>query len=184
MISSIFFYVLLVLFVLALLVCWLSNLFGLPGNWIIVVLTAIWCYFTQSYEPWHFGIWLVVLFIALAGVGELIEFGASVLGTRKVGGSRRAATCSVIGSIIGGIAGGFIGLPFPIPFVGMIIGSVFFACLGALIGATIGEKWQGSEMDKSLKVGGAAAAGRFVGTMSKIAMGAAIVAITILNLFI
>lgn len=184
MIYSILFYILLVLFVLAILVSWLSNLFGLPGNWFIVLLTAVWFFFTDAATHWHIGLGLVILFTVLAGVGELIEFGASVLGTKKVGGSRRAATCSVIGSIIGGIAGGFIGIPIPVPLVGMIVGSVFFACLGAWAGATIGEKWQGSEMDKSLTVGTAAAAGRFVGTMSKIAMGSAIVAIALLNLFI
>ena len=39
-------------------------------------------------------------------------------------------------------------------------------------------------MGKSLKVGGAAAAGRFVGTIGKAAFGAAMVALAILNLFI
>ena len=184
MFLSILFYVLVFLFVVTLFVSWLSNLFGLPGNWFIVLLTAIWCLCIGDSTHWHIGIWLVVLFAALAGIGELIEFAASVLGTRKVGGSKKAATCSVVGSIVGGIAGGFIGLPIPIPLVGMIIGSVLFACLGALIGATIGEKWAGSEMDKSIKVGGAAAAGRFVGTMGKVAMGASILAIAVLNLFV
>ncbi len=184
MIYTILFYILLLLFILALLVSWLSNLFGLPGNWFIVALTAVWFFFTSAATHWHIELGLVVLFAVLAGIGELIEFGASVLGTKHVGGSRRAATCSIIGSIVGGIAGGFIGIPIPIPLVGIVIGSVFFACLGALIGATIGEKWQGSEMDKSLKVGGAAAAGRFVGTMGKIAMGSAIAAVVLLSLFI
>lgn len=184
MILSILFYLLLFFFIVALAACWIANLFGLPGNWLIVLLTAIWFFCTDPANHWHIGIWLIVLFVVLAGIGELIEFLASVLVTRKVGGSKRAATFSVIGSIVGGLIGGIVGLPIPIPLVGMIVGSVIFACVGALLGATIGERWQGSEIEKSLKVGGAAAAGRFVGTMGKIAMGSSILAIAIINLFI
>lgn len=184
MVYTILFYVVLLIFVLALIVSWFSNLFGLPGNWAMIALTAAWYFFTSPETHWHIGIWMVVVFVVLAGIGELVEFGASVLGTKQVGGSKRAATCSIIGSIVGGILGGFFGLPIAIPLVGMVIGSVLFACLGAMVGATIGEKSLGSQMDKSLKVGGAAAAGRFVGTVSKIAFGAAILGISILNLFI
>lgn len=184
MIYTILFYLVLILFVLALIVSWFGNLFGLPGNWAMVALTLVWYFFTSPETHWHIGLWMVVVFVALAGIGELVEFAASVLGTKHAGGSRRAATCSVVGSIAGGILGGFVGLPIAIPLVGMIIGSILFACLGAMIGATLGEKSQGSEMDKSLKVGGAAFAGRFVGTVSKIAFGAAILGISILNLFI
>ncbi|MEM9409655.1 MAG: DUF456 domain-containing protein [Planctomycetota bacterium] len=182
MVYTILFYLLIALFVIAIIFCWLTNLFGLPGNWFNVAICTIWFLLIDSESHWHIGFWWIVLFVALAGIGELIEFGASVLGTKKVGGSRRAAVCSVIGSVVGGIGGGFIGLPFPIPGVGMIVGSVLFACVGAMVGGMVGEKWEGSEFDKSLKVGGAAAAGRFVGTMSKIAMGSAIVAICFLNL--
>ena len=184
MLIAVLFYLLLFLFVIALFASWLSNLLGLPGNWLIVFLIALWCFFTDPEARWHIGIWFVVLFIALAAIGELIEFAASVLGTRKVGGSKKAATYSVIGSMVGGIAGGFIGLPIPIPLVGMVIGSVLFACVGAWVGASIGEKWVGSEIEKSLKVGGAAAAGRFVGTMGKIALGSSILVIAILDLFL
>ena len=89
-----------------------------------------------------------------------------------------------MGSIVGSILGAFIGLPIPIPIVGVIVGSFFFACAGALVGATIGERWQGSDMDKSLKVGGAAFAGRFVGTMGKISMGSVLLVTAVASLFL
>ena len=184
MILTILFYILLIVFVVAILISWLSNLFGLPGNWMMVALTLLWFLTTDAATHWHIGIWLVVTFAAIAGIGELIEFGASVLGTKSVGGSKRAATYSVVGSIIGGIAGGIFGNLIPIPVVGMVIGSLLLACVGAMTGAMIGEKTLGAGIEQSLKVGGAAAAGRFVGTLSKIAVGSAIVVISILNLFI
>ena len=173
-------YLWIVLFILLLIVLWLTSLFGLPGNWMMIGAAAIWTWLVgESFA--EIGWISILLVIVLAALGELLEFGASVLGTRHVGGGRRAATLSVIGSIVGGIVGIFIGLPIPI--VGWIIGSLIFACVGALIGAIIGEKWQGSNFNTSLKVGGAAFAGRFVGTVSKIVIGAVILVIVVLNLF-
>ncbi|MCH2180832.1 MAG: DUF456 domain-containing protein [Mariniblastus sp.] len=173
-------YLWIVLFILLLVVLWLTNLFGLPGNWLMIVAAGLWAWLVgESFS--EIG-WLAILtVIILALLGELLEFGASVLGTKQVGGSRRAAVLSVVGSIVGGIAGVFFGLPIPV--VGWIAGSLLFACLGALVGAALGEKWQGSDMNASLKVGSAAFLGRLVGTVGKIAFGAVILVIVVLSLF-
>ncbi len=184
MIYTIFFYCVVVLFVLALGACWFSNLLGLPGNWIMIGLCAIWYWLVDPASTWHIGWKFLVLFAVLAGIGELIEFGASVLGTKRVGGSRKAAFWSVVGSIVGGIIGGIFGLPIAIPLIGMVIGSVLFACLGAMVGAMLGENWQGSEINKTVQVGGAAFVGRFVGTVGKIALGSAIMVIATVALFV
>ncbi len=183
MIFSILFYCVVVLFVLTLAVCWCTNLFGLPGNWMMLVACICWFWFVDPESRWHIDWQLLALFVVLAGIGELIEFGASVMGTQRAGGSRRAAIWSVVGSVVGGIMGGLFGLPIAIPLVGMIIGSVLFASLGAMVGAMLGENSQGSEFNKSVKVGGAAFAGRFVGTVGKIALGSAILVISIFALF-
>ena len=175
-------YLWIILFIVILIVFWLTNLFGMPGNWFMIGAAAIWTWLLGDslaaigWKP-------ILLVIALAGFGELLEFGASVLGTKKMGGGRRAATLSVIGSVIGAIAGAFIALPIPIPVISWVVSSVLFACIGALIGATWGEKWQGSSLNSSLKVGGAAFAGRFVGTLSKIGIGAVILTILVVSLF-
>ena len=108
---TILFYVLAVLFVAALIVSWVSNLFGLPGNWFIVALTGGWFYFTDVTSVHHLGWVVIVVMVVLAGIGELVEFAASVFGTKKVGGSRRAAMGSLAGSFVGAMAGGFIGIP-------------------------------------------------------------------------
>lgn len=184
MFTTILFYLLIIFFVVLMAAAWLSNLFGLPGNWIMLVLAIGWHFLIGTESAAHIGWQLLIVFTLLSAIGELLEFLASVLGTKKVGGGKKAAVCSIIGSIIGSFAGAFFGIPIPIPLVGMIIGSVLFACVGALVGATIGERWQGSKMDQSLKVGGAAFAGRFVGTMGKISMGSAMLVITIICLFV
>ena len=84
--------------------------------------------------------------------------------------------------MIGSIAGAFVGIPIAI--IGPIIGSLLFACLGALIGALIGEKMHGSDLNKSLKVGSAAFAGRLFGSLGKIAVGSVILVITLTSLFV
>ncbi len=170
-------YVWLTLFILLVLSFWLLNLFGLPGNWCIVAVSLIWMLFGPV--DYRFS-WIVVVALAgLALIGEAIEFGASVLGTKKLGGSGRGATLSVIGSVVGGIAGAILGIPVPIPLVGMLIGSVLFAAVGAWIGATIGEKWTGKSTKESVQIGGAAFVGRLLGTIGKIAVGSSMVVLAI-----
>ncbi|MEE2825212.1 MAG: DUF456 domain-containing protein [Planctomycetota bacterium] len=173
-------YLWIILFILLLIVLWLTNLLGLPGNWLMILAAGCWTLWVgESFS--EIGWLAIVAVLFLAVMGELLEFGASVLGTKQVGGSRRAAALSVIGSIVGGIVGIFFGLPIPV--IGWIVGSLLFACLGALVGAALGERWQGSDMNASLKVGGAAFVGRLVGTVGKIAFGAVILVIVVLSLF-
>ena len=124
----------------------------------------------------------VLVFLAL--IGEAIEFGASVLGTKQLGGSGRGATLSVAGSMIGGVMGAIFGIPVPIPLVGMLIGSVLFAALGAWIGATIGEKWVGKPMKQSVQIGGAAALGRLLGTLGKLVLGSSMAVLSIAAPFV
>ncbi len=182
--TAILFYILAFVFVAALVGSWVSNLFGLPGNWFIVALAAVWFYFTDAASTYHIGIGLIILLAVLAGIGELIEFGASILGNKKVGGSRRAGFGGLAGSLIGGVVGIFVGLPILNPLLGMVVGTVLFACVGALVGATLGEKSDGAELGQSLKVGSVAAASRLVGTLGKVAFGAAMLVLAILDLFI
>ena len=170
-------YVWLSLFIVLILLFWLLNLVGLPGNWMIVALALIWVILGP--ENYRFS-WIVVVVIAiLALIGEAIEFGASILGTNKLGGSAQGATLSVVGSVIGGVLGAIFGIPFPIPLVGSLIGSVLLAAVGAWVGATIGEKWVGKPLNESVKIGGAAFVGRLLGTAGKLVIGSVMAVLTI-----
>ena len=171
-------YVWLTLLALVLLLLWAINFFGLPGNWGIVLAAIGW----MLLAPEGFGYsWLTVVALVVLGLlGEAIEFLASVLGTKKLGGSNRGATCSVVGSIAGGIAGLFFGIPIPIPVVGSLVGAILFAGIGALIGATIGEQWEGKTVKESVQIGGAAFLGRVAGTIGKVVVGLAMVALTLI----
>lgn len=168
------FYVLLVVF-------WGLNFVGIPGNWMMVGASAIWILFGPL--RFHFSWWVILGMLILAIIGEVIELIASLIGTKKMGGSGRGATLSVVGSIIGAFVGMFVGLPIPIPLVGSLVGALFFASLGAMVGAMIGEYTLGCNWEKNAKIGIAAFVGRLLGTFGKIIMGAAILGVAVLAPF-
>ncbi len=175
-------YVWLSIFIVLVLLFWLLNLIGIPGNWMIVAISLLWALVGPT--DYRFSWIVIVVLLVLALIGEAIEFGASVFGTKKLGGSGRGAILSVVGSIIGGILGAIFGIPVPIPLVGMLVGSLLFAAAGAWIGATIGEKWVGKPMKESVQIGGAAFAGRLLGTLGKLVVGSTMVAISIVAPFV
>lgn len=79
------------LLILVLLGCWLLTLLGLPGNWLMVAVTAVYAYFVPAQSPIAFGWKTVVAILALAALGEMVELLASAFGVIKSGGSRRGA---------------------------------------------------------------------------------------------
>jgi uncharacterized protein len=111
------------LFILVLLVCWALTLVGMPGNWLMLLATAIYAYFMPAAFDWK----VIVVLIALAALGEIVELLAGAMGVAKAGGSRRGALMAIVGSVIGGVAGIFIGVP--IPLVGPVLAAVLFAGL-------------------------------------------------------
>ncbi|HAY78900.1 MAG TPA: hypothetical protein DCY79_03760, partial [Planctomycetaceae bacterium] len=137
-------------------IAWLTNLLGLPGNWMIVLAAAIYAYLWYSWG-WETGMtaieWpgVVILFV-LALLGEGLELVAGAAGAKGVGGSKRGAILSFLVSIIGGIVGMFIGTAI-LPVVGSVLGALTFACVGALIGAVLGEQWKGRQIEESLEIG-------------------------------
>jgi uncharacterized protein len=182
MFSVILAYLVLLLFFGLVLVFWGLNFAGLPGNWLMILAAAVWIWVCP--ERFQFS-WTVLMALGgLALVGELIEFLASVLGAKKMGGSSRGATLSVVGSIIGGILGVLIGIPIPIPVIGVLISGILCASLGAMAGAVIGEYTLGTPPNQTMKIGGAAFLGRMLGTFGKIIMGATMVALIFIAPFV
>ena len=161
---------------------WLLNLVGLPGNWIVLALAALYAWLIPASWRGDFGWrWLVALAV-LATVGELLEFLASALGTQHAGGSRRSAVGALIGSMIGGIVGATVALPIPV--VGPVIGALLMGGIGAAVGAVVGELSAGGESRRSWEIGHAAFWGRLLGTGAKTLMGAVMVALLVVALIV
>ncbi|MBS0208410.1 MAG: DUF456 domain-containing protein [Planctomycetes bacterium] len=170
-----------ILLLLALAIGWVMTLFSLPGNWLIVAAALVFGLLVPDDWRTDLGWPTMVALVGLALFGELAELLCGSAGVRGAGGSRRAAFLSIIGSVLGTIPGASLGglLGSIVPVFGTIAGVILGACLGALVGAMIGEAWKGSELDRSMKIGLGAFVGRLFGTVAKLAVASAMVAITL-----
>jgi uncharacterized protein YqgC (DUF456 family) len=142
--------------------------FGLPGTWLQVLGVVTYAFATDFRT---IGATTIVMVLALAAVGEVIEFTLGGRYARKYGGSRRAAW----GAILGGLVGAFIGVPV------FLIGSVIGAFVGAFVGAAALELTRNPEVRGALRVGWGAFVGRLVATAAKSAVAVAIAAVALLS---
>ena len=165
------------LFVLAVLLFWSLNLFGLPGNWMIVAATVSYVWLTSGPGAGGMGWTAVAIVTVLAVFGEIVELGASARGVKRVGGSRRGAVLALLGSVVGAIVGLFVGVPIPV--IGSVIAALLFAGLGAFLGAMLGELTTGRSLADSSRVGRAAFWGRLFGTLAKTLVGAVMAGVDI-----
>jgi uncharacterized protein YqgC (DUF456 family) len=155
------------------LVFWVGILFNLPGTWLMVLGTALLKWWQLGYVQVS---WTVLgVAVGLAVLAEVLEFVLGAAGSRRAGGSTRAAALAILGSLIGGI----MGTALPVPIVGTLIG----ACLGAFAGSLLGDLWSGRQLFPSFEAGWAAAVGRFWGTVSKLAISGVIVVILAMAAF-
>jgi uncharacterized protein YqgC (DUF456 family) len=145
-------------------VFWFSILLGLPGAWLMILLAVG----VEAFGPdlQLFGKTVLWTAVALALLGEVLEFLLGAAGSARAGGSLRAAALSVLGGIVGGILGTAVPLP--------VLGTLFGACAGAFVGSLIGDFWAGRTWFQTLRAGRAAAVGRFYGTVSKGLTGGAV----------
>lgn len=164
----------LILFVLG---SWSLNLFGLPGNWLIVVSAVVYLLLTLPE-----GRLAIIALVVLALIGELIEFFSSAWGVARLGGSRRGALFTLVGSLVGGVLGAVVGVPIPI--VGPIIAALLFGSVGALVGAMYGENLAGRQLGQSWQIGKAAFWGRLFGTLGKILTGSVMIVVLLVALLV
>jgi uncharacterized protein len=152
---------------------WVGILFNLPGTWLMVLVTAVLTWWQPAYVQVS---WTTLGVAAgLAALGEVLEFVLGAAGSRRAGGSARAAALAILGSLVGGI----LGTALPVPIVGTLLG----ACLGAFVGSLMGDLWAGRPIFPSFEAGWGAAMGRFWGTVTKLAIGGIMVVILALAAF-
>lgn len=139
-------------------------LFNLPGTW-LMLLAAVGLEWWTPAPMFHRSV--LYFAVALALLGELLEFVLGAAGSRRAGGSKRAAALSILGAIVGAV----LGTAIPVPILGTLLG----ACVGAFAGSLLGDLWAGRAMTPSLDAGRGAFVGRFWGTLAKLGVGAGIV---------
>jgi uncharacterized protein len=137
-------------------------LFGLPGNWLMVLSTCLLAWW--KWDERVFSGWTLIAIAAVALLGELIEFLAGMLGARGSGASWRASIAAVFGAILGAVFGTF---TIPVPLLGTVIG----ASIGAGLAVWGVEASRGEPSGHSFRRGIGAGVGQFVGTAGKIMLG-------------
>jgi len=157
-------------FGLAVVVGLVLDVVGLFGNWVILVaLGVLWA--VTGFE--HFGVWVMLLFLGLAVLGEVLEAAAAGYGAARFGGSRGAVVSALIGCIVGAV----VGTPW-FPIIGTLVG----ACLGAFAGATAHELvLMRRDAEAAARAGVGAALGRVAGMLAKLLVGVAMLCIAALT---
>ena len=178
-----FYYLMAVLLLLANVTAWVSILFLMPGNWIVVFLSALF-YVLMPVEDYN-GLSLTVILIAaaLAGLGELVELLGGSAGAAKKGASRRAMILSLLATFVGSLVGAMVATPV-VPPIGTIVGAILGGALGAYMGAYLGEFWKGNQDVDRLEISRAAFIGRILGVVGKMAIGVIILVMITVDSFI
>jgi uncharacterized protein len=158
------------LFAIAILIGLALNLIGLFGNWVILgSIAAVWA--ITGFQ--HFSWWAMLLLLALASLGELLELLAAGYGAARYGGGRGAAIASLAGCIVGAI----VGTPW-FPLVGTLAGAI----VGAFAGALLYEFGvSGKSAEDSFRTGIGAALGRVGGVVAKLTVGFAMLLVAFLS---
>ena len=136
----------------------------LPGTWLMLGATVAMAWW--RWDGWSgngaIGGWTLVALLALALLGELVEFLGPAVGAKHQKSSRRAAALAVVGGIVGAIVGTVVLVSLPV--IGTLIGAV----MGSLVFSTLGDLWAGRKWESALKGGVGAAVGRGVGAVGKL----------------
>lgn len=156
--------------ILTLIAGMLLTVLTLPGLWLMAGMLGLFGWVTgwDRLVGWP----SVVLMVALAFIGEIIEFVAGSAGAKKAGGGFWGGIGALLGGIIGAI---FLTGLIPIPVLGTIIG----LCLGCFLGALGTELLMGKELKQSLLIGAGAAKGRFYAILIKTSIGVVMVLIAL-----
>ncbi len=172
-----------VLLVLSNFAGWTLNLFALPGNWLVVLFTAIFVGFVPRTEEHGIGWWTVLIIAGVALLGEVIEFAAGAAGAAKKGGSRRGMVLAIVGTMIGSLFGAALFSPV-VPVIGTVVGAVGGGGLGAFAGAYLGETWKGRAAEDRMEISRGALVGRLLGTVGKLAVGIVMVITVAVDAFV
>jgi hypothetical protein len=141
----------------------LLTLLGVPGNFGPVAIAL--GYYLFDGAPRFTGT-IVLVFLAVAVSGEVVEQLASIWGAKRFGGSTAGMLGAFLGSILGGIAGTAV-----LPALGTVLG-VFAGCFALTMAFEVG--WAGRDLDDGVRAGLGAVLGKAFSVAYKYAAGFAL----------
>lgn len=145
---------------------------GLPGAWLLIAAAIA----TDLLQPLWMPAGSALMFhpltigaaIAVAAIGEALEFALSAAGAKRFGASRSG----MIGSVVGGVLGALIGTcAIPIPVAGTLAGALLGTAAGAVLGEVIGAK---RALKDTVRPAAGAVLGRLAGTLAKLPCAAVV----------
>ncbi|QDT59506.1 hypothetical protein SV7mr_20140 [Stieleria bergensis] len=167
---------------LMLVVSWLTNLVGLPGNWLAVLMILVYVILGPTDSRLSVG-WIVFAVCGLLAVaGEVVEFLSAAAGAKNAGASLKSTVYSVVGSIAGAFLGAFVGIPIPV--IGPVIAALLFGGLGAAGGAMLGEWTDGRQWKENVSIGKSTFLSKTYGTLGKFALGGVILPVFLVALLV
>lgn len=143
------------------------NVFGLPANWIILGLVALWKILHPASETLGMVFWIFMAGLAVAG--ELLEWGLQAVKAKNYGASSSGTFVAMLGAFVGAIF-------FAPLFFGL--GALLGALLGAWIGCFCVEMLKGRGFSIAAHAAFGAMLGRFLGTVCKCGVGGCMIALT------
>lgn len=142
------------------------NVLGLPANWIILGLIALWNNLHPNTVTLGQTFWCIM--IGLAVTGELLEWGLQAIKAKHHGASSSGAFVAMLGAFIGAI------LLAPL-FWGL--GALLGALVGAWLGCFCAEIFNGRDIGLAFRAAWGAMLGRFLGTICKCGVGGCMIAL-------
>ena len=144
-------------------VAWLMLVvFGLPGNWLIVISTCLFAWW--RWEDNVFSIYTLITIVVLAFLGELFEFLGGMHGAKRAGASWQGSIAAIAGAVAGAVIGTFL-----IPV--LLLGTVLGACIGAGLAVWLLEFSRGRKIDESVRCAISAGLGELFGITAKVTIG-------------
>ena len=163
-------YIVFIIFLVVAIAGLITLIFGLPGNFIVLIDTILYGWY-GGFSEITFRV--IVALVLLSLLGELLEFLIGITGLKKYKSSNKA----IVGSIVGGIVGAIWGAPFLLG-----IGSIIGAFIGAFAGAFLVELLDRKGASQAIQSGWGAFVGRLGGTITKGVIGIAMVSIAIFSI--
>ncbi|MBN1788306.1 MAG: DUF456 family protein [Sedimentisphaerales bacterium] len=136
------------------------SFFALPGNWLMIVTTVLFSIWQKD----SFSIYVIIIAIILAVIGEIIEFLAGAGGAKLAGGGKKAILAAIAGAIVGAVLGTVL---IPVPLFGTLLGSA----IGTGMAVLIVEEKAGKEFKDSVKTATTAGIAQMLGTSAKVIVG-------------
>jgi len=142
------------------LLCLLLVAFAIPGNWLMVIVTAAFAWLLR--EHGFISVYTLIAITLLAIIGELLELLGGMGAAKKAGAGFWGSLGAIIGAISGAVLGTFL---IPVPIIGTLAGSAIGAAAGSAI--LSGAKGQNRRTSLAMHTG----IGQFIGSSLKLLVG-------------